>query len=131
MDIFSRELNRFVLETISYYDLTKDIEAVYQAFLLGLFLGLHDYEVISNRETGYGRVDIMLIPHDKSKHGFIMELKSIDEYSKEKTVEESLQSALQQIEDKKYDTELKKRGINNIIKLAITFDGKRVFVKTP
>ncbi|SFV54667.1 Conserved protein, with a weak D-galactarate dehydratase/altronate hydrolase domain [hydrothermal vent metagenome] len=128
--LFERLFSEFVLETLSFYDVNrKNEEAVYHAFLLGILVNLSDYEVISNRESGLGRVDIILLhKEDKNRLAIIMELKTIDEFEEE-TKEKALKNALKQIEDKKYETDVKKRGYNNILKMGVVFDGKRVWVK--
>jgi len=128
--LFEKLFSEFVLETLSFYDVNKkNEEAVYHAFLLGILINLSDYEVISNRESGLGRVDIILLhKEDKSKLAIIMELKSIDEFEEE-TKEKALDKALKQIEEKQYEIEVKKRGYNNILKMGVVFDGKRVWVK--
>jgi len=130
IELFEELFSQFVLETISFYDVnSKNEEAVYHAFLLGILVSLTDYEVISNRETGVGRVDIILLhKEDKKRLAIIMELKSINSF-REKTKEKALANALKQIEDKKYETDVKKRGYNNILKMGVVFDGKRVWVK--
>ena len=71
----------------------------------------------------------MIIPKDKSQKGIIMELKKINKKRKE-TKDIALEKALNQIEEKGYEKELLDRGIENILKLAIVFDGKEVWVKT-
>lgn len=129
-DGFERILNEFVVNTLSYYDTSgRDVEKVYQAFLLGMLVNLPGYEVSSNREAGFGRYDIQLRPKDLSKRGFIMELKVCDPLFGD-TVDSVLQSAMQQIENKKYEAELRNAGVTDILKMAVTFDGKRVWVKT-
>ncbi|SFV53916.1 Conserved protein, with a weak D-galactarate dehydratase/altronate hydrolase domain [hydrothermal vent metagenome] len=70
----------------------------------------------------------MLHKEDKNRLAIIMELKTIDEFEEE-TKEKALKKALKQIEDKKYETDVKKRGYNNILKMGVVFDGKRVWVK--
>ncbi len=128
--LFERLFSEFVLETLSFYDANrKNEEAVYHAFLLGILINLSDYEVISNRETCLGRVDIILLhKEDKNKLAIIMELKTIDEFEEE-TKEKALDKALKQIEKNRYEIEVKKRGYNNILKMGVVFDGKRVWVK--
>jgi len=128
--LFEKFFSQFVLETLSFYDVNKkNEEAVYHAFLLGILVSLTDYEVISNRETGLGRVDIILLhKEDKNRLAIIMELKTIDEFEEE-TKELALDKALKQIEEKKYETDVKKRGYNNILKMGVVFDGKRVWIK--
>ncbi len=128
--LFERLFSEFILETLSFYDVNqKNEEAVYHAFLLGILINLSDYEVISNRETGLGRVDIILLhKEDKNRLAIIMELKTIDEFEEE-TKEKALKKALKQIEKKRYEIEVKKRGYSNILKMGVVFDGKRVWVK--
>ena len=128
--LFEKLFSQFVLETLSFYDVNKkNEEAVYHAFLLGILISLNNYEVISNRETGLGRVDIILLhKEDKNRVAIIMELKTIDEFEEE-TKDIALKKALKQIEKKKYEIEVKKRGYNNILKMGVVFDGKRVWVK--
>ncbi len=129
MPIFQRILNDFVVNTLSYYDTSgREPEKVYQAFLLGMLVSSGAYEVSSNRESGLGRYDILLRPRDLSLQGVIMELKLYDPVYDE-SVESVLDSALQQIEDKQYAATLRAAGVADILKMAITFDGKRVWVK--
>ena len=128
--MFEELFSEFVLETLSFYDVNKkNEEAVYQAFLLGILISLNDYEVISNRESGLGRVDIILLhKEDKERLAIIMELKKINRFQ-ESNKDTALKKALKQIKKKKYEVEVKKRGYNNILKMGVVFDGKRVWVK--
>ncbi|WP_297427260.1 AAA family ATPase [Clostridium sp.] len=127
--IFSGLFKEFVIDNLSYFDVSgKEPERVYHAFVLGMLVSLSkDYEVKSNKESGYGRYDVMIIPKDISKLGIIIEFKKID-YFLDDTIEEATNEALKQIEDKKYETELINKGIKDIIKLAIVFKGKEVKV---
>ena len=124
---FGYVFKRFVLNNLSYFDVSgREPEKVYHAFVLGMLVSLSDnYEVNSNKESGFGRYDVMIIPKDILRHGIIIEFKKIDELSKE-SIEEATQKALKQIEDKKYESELLSKGITNIIKLAIVFKNKEV-----
>lgn len=129
MNVFQRVLNEFVVNTLSYYDTSgRDPEKVYQAFLLGMLVSTGAYEVSSNRESGLGRYDILMRPRDIRKQGIIMELK-VCESDFGDTPESVLLSALKQIEDKGYEAILRAAGVTDILKMAITFDGKRVWVK--
>ena len=130
VQLFERLFSNFVRDTLSYFDTAKNtVEAVYQAFLLGILVNLSpDYEIESNRESGYGRYDIALIPKDKARLGIIMELKIVDDFYEE-TKDIALTAALAQIEEKAYEAGLRKRGITDILILAVTFDGKRVWVR--
>ncbi len=88
------------------------------------------HEIKSNRESGLGQYDVMLIPHDAQKLGIVIEFKTVSK-RKNETLEIACQNALEQIEEKKYEQELRDRGINDILKLAIAFEGKEVLLKTP
>jgi hypothetical protein len=131
IETFEELFSEFVLETLSFYDVNKkNEEAVYHAFLLGILINLKDYEIISNKEAGLGRVDIILLhKKDKNRLAIIMELKRINRF-RENSKEEALQNALKQIEEKKYEIEVRKRGHKNILKMGVVFDGKRVWVKS-
>ena len=128
IEYFEELLNDFLINSLSYYDTSgRDPEKVYQAFMLGLLAGMSDYEVSSNREAGFGRYDIMLRPKNGQGQAIIMELKRL---RPKETVEQALASALQQIENKQYAATLCASGFADILKMAITFDGKRVWIKT-
>ena len=124
---FGKILQEFVLNSMSYLDPTgKEPEKVYHAFVLGLLLSLNQtYTVKSNRESGLGRYDVMLIPNDIHKKGIIFEFKKVDHDDKE-TIDDTVKLALAQIEDKQYDAELREKGITDILKLGIAIDGKIV-----
>lgn len=127
IELFEELLNEFVMNTLSYYDTSvSDPEKVYQAFLLGLLVNMSDYEVSSNRESGYGRYDILLRPKDNHGQGIVMELKRL---RPSETVETALMAAFKQIEEKQYAATLQAAGITDVLKMAITFDGKRVWMK--
>lgn len=119
-------LEDFMLRSISSYDGVN--EGFYHGMMLGLCALLSNrYQIRSNREAGYGRFDIQLLPLNKANPGFIFEFK----YASSDTVDlEALaETALVQIEEKKYDVELSEAGISNIIKIGIAFRGKRAAVK--
>ncbi|MGL5085414.1 MAG: AAA family ATPase [Clostridium sp.] len=127
---FNKLFKRCVMESFSYFD-TKDKnpENVYHAFVLGMLVSLNGtYEVRSNRESGIGRYDVCLIPKDTSKLGVIFEFKRYDKEDEE-SIEQIMDEALDQIEKMKYDTELKSRGVNNIVKLGVVFNKKEVHIK--
>ncbi|MBZ9626273.1 ATP-binding protein [Clostridium sp. FP2] len=129
IEIFAGLFKEFVINNISYFDVSgKEPERVYHAFVLGMLISLSKgYEVKSNKESGYGRYDVMIIPKDVSKIGIIIEFKKIDDFLSY-TIEEGTAKALKQIEDKKYETELLEKGIKDIVKLAIVFKGKEIKV---
>ena len=128
--IFGKLLKQFVLKSVSYFDVGEyEGEKVYHAFVLGILISLNDtHEVLSNRESGYGRYDVMIIPKDASMLGIVIEFKKLDP-DDEETLEETADEALKQIIDKKYTTELKSRGINNIKEIGIVFKGKEIYIK--
>ena len=127
--IFAGLFKEFVINNLSYFDVSgKEPERVYHAFVLGMLVSLSEgYEVKSNKESGYGRYDVMIIPKDSSKIGIIIEFKKID-YFLDDTIEYATVAALKQIEDKKYETELLEKGVKDIVKLAIVFKGKEIKV---
>ena len=119
-------LEKFMLNSISVFDGTN--ESFYHGMMLGLCAVLsNQYRIKSNSESGYGRFDISLIPDKHSNPGFIFEFKHA------KTNNQDLgalaDEALTQIDEKKYDTEMKTLGVANIIKIGIAFRGKKAVVK--
>ncbi|MDP4146618.1 MAG: PD-(D/E)XK nuclease domain-containing protein [Bacillota bacterium] len=128
--IFGKLLRQFVLKSISYFDVGGyEGGKVYHAFVLGMLIALHDtHEVLSNRESGYGRYDVMVVPRDVSKLGIIIEFKKLDP-DDEENLEETAEAALKQIKDKRYAVTLEDRGITNIKEFAIVFKGKEIYIK--
>lgn len=128
--IFGKLLRQFVLKSISYFDVGGyEGEKVYDAFVLGMLISLNDtHEVLSNRESGYGRYDVMIIPKDISKLGIVIEFKKLDP-DDEETLEETADEALKQISDKKYTAVLESREIADIKEIAIVFKGKDIYIK--
>ena len=123
---FEKTLGEIMINMLSHFDLDKEMEKIYQVFMIGLvgFL-MGKYEIISNDESGYGRYDLAMIPIKSNEKAYLMEFK----ISKtKKGMEESAEKALKQIDEKKYDTKLKARGIKNILKIGIAFYGKEVKV---
>ncbi|GEQ20922.1 hypothetical protein CBU02nite_14280 [Clostridium butyricum] len=127
VETFDEIFTEFIVRSMSYFDVSgEEPEKVYHAFVLGMIVSLNDkYQVKSNRESGYGRYDVMLIPKDITKTGIIIEFKKIKE-TKPKTIEAGVKEALEQIEKQKYESELSERNITDILKLAIVFKGKDV-----
>ena len=105
-------------------------EHFYHGFVLGLMVDLKDqYVITSNRESGFGRYDITLEPRDENKDGIIIEFKVFNP-RKETSLEETVQSALAQIEEKHYEAGLLARGIpaGHIRKYGFAFEGKKVLI---
>ena len=124
---YEKKFNILVREMFSYMDVGENTaENFYHAFVLGMLVGLKDsYYVNSNRESGIGRYDIMLEPKDKNGNSFIMEFKVMEDME-EKTIEETIENAKKQIEEKGYEQNLKERGFKNITKMVYAFKGKEV-----
>lgn len=129
-------MNEVALATFSSFDTGShpsgrtQPERFYHGFVLGLLVELRDqYEVRSNRESGYGRYDVMLIPRQKNQLAFVLEFKVYDA-QEELKLEDTVQSALLQIEEKHYDTELIERGISKskIRHYGFAFEGKKVLI---
>ncbi|TGO02920.1 hypothetical protein PN36_16230 [Candidatus Thiomargarita nelsonii] len=128
---FGKRLEEMVLSVLSYHDTAGDApEQVYHAFVLGLLTHLSDrYIVRSNRESGYGRYDVLMIPRQLDEPGFVFEFKKIDRPD-EKTVKDAMQSALQQIKVKQYAVELQEQGVKRIWGIGVVVDGKQVWVES-
>ncbi len=129
-------MNDVALATFSNFDTGKhpskraQPERFYHGFVLGLLVELKDrYEVKSNRESGYGRYDVLLLPLHPADDAVIMEFKVFDE-EEEQSLEDTVDAALKQIEEKAYDTECIKRGIakEHIRHYAFAFRGKKVLI---
>jgi hypothetical protein len=133
--LFEKMLRKVIQAVFSYHDFGGEPEKVYHALVAGLLIWISNtHEIKSNRESGYGRYDIMIIPRPlpggtyNRQTGYVIEFKTVDKEDNE-TVETAVEAALAQIEEKKYETELIERGIENIKKLAVVFSGKDVYVK--
>ena len=130
-------MNKVALATFSYFDVGSgngndpEPERFYHGFVLGLIAeraGI--YEIRSNRESGFGRYDIMMIPQEPEKYpAIIIEFKVCSRMKKE-TMEEAVQSALDQISEKNYDAELLAQGIpaDRIRHYGFAFEGKKVLI---
>lgn len=127
---FEKKFQVLVRQMFSFMDVGSDTaENFYHAFVLGMLVGLKDmYYVNSNRESGYGRYDIMLEPIDKKGNSFIIEFKVL-ENDEEKTLEDTINNAIKQIEEKKYEENLRERGFTTITKMVFAFKGKEVKIK--
>jgi hypothetical protein len=124
MDEFKKHLSKVILQITSYHDFAKEPEAFYQGLMLGFTVSLHSsgtHEIKSNRESGLGRFDIVIIPKDTSTLGIVIELKSGTE--REKLVKVA-KTAFKQMNEKKYSEILKSSGIKEILKIGIGFCGK-------
>lgn len=129
-------MNDVALSTFSSFDVGNHAskqsrpERFYHGFVLGLLVEVRDcYEVRSNRESGYGRYDVMLIPKQQGRPAMILEFK-VQAVDEEKTLEDTVEAALAQITEKKYDAELLSIGIpkENIHHYGFAFQGKKVLI---
>ena len=129
-DVFALLMREFIINTMSIHDIIDtEAEKSYHLFVLGMLVALSDrYEVSSNRESGYGRYDIMLTPHDLTLPGIIIEFKKAATF-KEECLEAAAEEALEQIEHKQYAQTLRVKDIKQILIYGIAIKGKAVCVK--
>ena len=128
-------MNRIALTTFSYFDTGNrpsgsEPERFYHGFVLGLMVELDErYVITSNRESGFGRYDVMLKPRKEEDHGIILEFKVYDP-DEEKNLADTVKAALKQIEDKNYKSALAAEGIgeDRIRTYGFGFEGKKVLI---
>lgn len=123
-----KAVSEYMEKTISFYD--TGAEGFYHGLTLGLITLMDNhYRIKSNRESGDGRYDICLIPREIKYPGIIMELKWKSGIDEDK-LEALSQEALAQIDEKRYDLELKDSGVEDVLKLGIAFSGKKVVIRS-
>lgn len=119
-------ISNFLIQSVSAFDAAG--ENFYHGFMLGVCALFGNSYVTSNRESGDGRYDIALSPKVSNLPGIIIELKA-EKNCDENELQELAKTALKQINDKKYDTELKSKGVKTIYKYGVAFSGKHVAVE--
>ena len=123
---FGEILQNEVISSLSYFDTDKD-EKYYKVFLIGIFVALmNDYVRLSERESGYGRADLILEPKKKENPGYIFEFKVA---KSEEDLESYAEEGFEQIKEKKYDTELINHGVIEIIYIGLAFYKKKLKMK--
>ena len=131
LDAMNYYMNQIIMTTFSYFDVGQnEPERFYHGFVLGLIVDLAGkYRITSNRESGFGRYDVVMEPLKENLDAIVMEFK-VQNTSKEKSLEQTVEHALHQIREKQYDTELLARGIakERIRHYGFAFDGKQVLI---
>ena len=138
VDEMNEYMNCILKSVISSFDIAQNEsdflapERFYHGLVLGLLVELQDrYAVLSNRESGFGRYDVMLVPKNKNADkAFIIEFKVVNKNRGEKCLEDALENALKQIDDKNYKQNLIDIGIceDQIVNYGFAFEGKKVLV---
>ena len=118
-------ISKLLIQSVSSFDTAK--ENFYHGFMLGICALLGGYYTTSNRESGEGRYDIELSPEQKTLPGIIIELKA-EKDCPQSELKALAKTALQQINGKKYDTEMTSKGVKTIYKYGVAFSGKNVEV---
>ena len=123
---FAKGLQDEVLSSLSYFDTEKD-EKYYKIFLIGIFIILaNDYIRLSERESGYGRADLVLEPKNKTNPAYIFEFKVVNN---EDELENYAKTGFEQIKEKEYDVELRNREIDKIVCVGLAFYRKKLKMK--
>jgi len=130
LEKFEENFKSLLEETISSHDLSNNPENFYHGFFIGLtatLYGNNNYEVKSNKESGYGRYDYFIFSKNPQKYSLLFEFKRLAEKKSKQlnqALEKSAQEALMQMDLQNYLSEAKQRGANRILKIALAFSGK-------
>ncbi|MFW6262680.1 MAG: AAA family ATPase [Thermotogota bacterium] len=120
---FCEKLKRYVMNTLSFYDLKGEPENTYHMILLGMFAHLTGgYWILSNRESGKGRFDVLLKAKNKEDYSAVIEIKP-------KGTQKAAEDGMKQIEEKEYVQELVSEGYTRILKISLAVDGKDIVAR--
>ena len=122
-DVFEQKVKQQLEGSISYFDSEEDF---YHGFLLGLLRPLQNYKILSNRESGNGRPDIVLKPYDERKAAVVLEIKHVKKYTE---MDAGCDQALKQIEEQQYENGILEEGYGSVISYGICFCKKSCRVK--
>ncbi|MEI8295873.1 MAG: PD-(D/E)XK nuclease domain-containing protein, partial [Alphaproteobacteria bacterium] len=132
MENFTKGLHHIMDHTVSYHDVAREPEPFYHGMMIGLtasLAGHKDYELRSNRESGRGRYDYLIISRNPEKLSILLEFKQVtlptNKKDSDTILKKAAEEALVQIDAHGYVSELKQRGLNKILKIGIAFNGKR------
>ena len=135
MEPFECGLRHIMENTVSYHDVAGEPEPFYHGFMIGLTASLANdprYELRSNRESGYGRYDYLILARDSQHLSIVLEFKQVELSTGKKDPDaikailtKKAHEALQQINAQAYSAEINQRGLTNILKIGIAFGGKR------
>ena len=129
-------MNKIAMATFSYFDTGNnpsagtEPERFYHGFVLGLIVDLSEqYIITSNRESGFGRYDVVIEPYDRKREAYIFEFK-VHDPAEEMSLADTAERALQQIEKKKYSAMLEEKGIpaDKIKRYGFAFQGKKILI---
>ena len=127
IESLQKHIREFLSQSVSFYD--GGDESFYHGLILGLSAIMNNrYVITSNRESGEGRYDICMEPYDKKTPGILIEIKYLKEANEseiENELKELSKKALSQIEEKRYDTDLRLRGVNQLMKIGMAFHKKK------
>ena len=135
MNEYMNEITKVMFSSFDVCNKPSDMikpERFYHGFVLGLLVNLSKkYVLTSNRESGFGRYDVMLEPLDKNQNAYVIEFK-VFKQNRDKTLEGAVQNALKQIREKQYDTQLLAKGVSKekIFHYGFAFEGKTVLIGT-